>query len=155
MEFVLIWLFFGMAAALVANSRGQNGCFWFVIGVLTGPFGLVGALFISDETDKAKEERHQEQAVATGESGGYRKCPYCAEAIRREAIKCKHCQSDVEPLGPAATNQRTPRQPPKKDYPRQKPLVIPGLRTKCPTCGAYNKKLVESCWHCGKRFIDR
>jgi len=40
-------------------------------------------------------------AVERGEHGAYRKCPYCAEAIRREAIKCKHCGSEV-PAAPAA-----------------------------------------------------
>lgn len=23
------------------------------------------------------------------------KCPFCAEEIRKDAIKCKHCQSDI------------------------------------------------------------
>ena len=44
---------------------------------------------------------------ATGERGGakpvasaaiaLRACPYCAEAILRAALKCKHCGSAVEP----------------------------------------------------------
>lgn len=28
----------------------------------------------------------------------YRPCPFCAEDIRSEASKCRHCQSDVDPL---------------------------------------------------------
>jgi hypothetical protein len=34
---------------------------------------------------------------------GLRKCPFCAEEIKAEAIKCKHCGSDV------ATAQVAPR----------------------------------------------
>ena len=28
----------------------------------------------------------------------FRKCPYCAEEVRPEAIKCKHCQSELIPI---------------------------------------------------------
>ncbi|WP_409567677.1 DUF2628 domain-containing protein [Rugamonas sp. DEMB1] len=31
-------------------------------------------------------------------SSPYRKCPFCAEDVRREAVKCKHCHSDLPPI---------------------------------------------------------
>ena len=34
----------------------------------------------------------------------YRKCPFCAEEIRSEAIKCKHCGSEIAPLTPAESS---------------------------------------------------
>lgn len=40
----------------------------------------------------------EQQATQTGEYGAYRKCPFCAEPVRKEAVKCKHCHSDLPPL---------------------------------------------------------
>ena len=31
---------------------------------------------------------------------GRRKCPRCAEYVRREATVCRYCQGELEPLGP-------------------------------------------------------
>jgi len=35
--------FCGIGAAVVAQSRGANGCLWFGVGALFGPFGLAFA----------------------------------------------------------------------------------------------------------------
>lgn len=77
MELVLIWCLFGIVAAVIANTKGRSGCGWFLLGMLFGPFALVIALL---------------------PSMAQRECPYCAERVREEAIKCKHCGSSLPPL---------------------------------------------------------
>ena len=77
MGFVIIWLLFGICAAIVASNRGTNGCLWFGIGVLLGPIGFA-------------------LAFTTGA-----KCPKCASQISKEAKVCPNCGLEVEhPTGP-------------------------------------------------------
>jgi len=91
MEYVLIWCLFGFVAAIIAGAKGRSGCGWFLLGVLFGPFSLVIA-FLPSLTQKEIQE-----AQYHGEAGNFRKCPYCAEVVRKEAVKCKHCSSNIPP----------------------------------------------------------
>jgi hypothetical protein len=77
---VVVWIFCGIGAAIVAQSRGASGCLWFGLGVALGPFGFAFAFA----------------------SGSSRKCPYCLERIHPEAIRCPKCQADVFPAGSAS-----------------------------------------------------
>lgn len=92
MEYIFIWLLFGIVAAAIASGKGRSGCGWFLIGALLGPFSLVVALMPS------AEQKDEQKAVAEGVSDEYRKCPMCAEAIRKEAVKCRYCGSEISPV---------------------------------------------------------
>ena len=42
-------------------------------------------------------------------AGDYRACPFCCELIRVDAIKCRHCASEIDPnkMGPGGPGART------------------------------------------------
>lgn len=83
----LAWLLFSVLVGVMATNRGRSGFGWFCLAVVISPLfaGLLVLVLKSHAT---------EAAVQTGEM---RICPQCAEAIRREAIKCRYCGSQLEP----------------------------------------------------------
>lgn len=93
MFWFMVWLVCAIVCTVVAGNKGRSTGWWFVLGVLLGPLALLAIAFMP-----SMEAVKQDRAAAGDTDTMYRKCPFCAEVVRREAIKCKHCQSDLSAI---------------------------------------------------------
>lgn len=102
MEIIIGWLVFSLVAAWIASSKGRSGFGVFVLSVLLSPLiGIIVAL-VMQRADKIEAT----QVVHGGVSREFWKCPFCAEAVRFEALKCKHCGSDLSTPGSGREERR-------------------------------------------------
>lgn len=79
---LFLCIVFGIATAAIASAKNRPGCGWAVLGCLLGPIALLTVGFMPKLPDPTEKTR---------------KCPFCAEDIKPEAVVCKHCGRDVPP----------------------------------------------------------
>jgi hypothetical protein len=72
------WLALAFVAILIAWSRGRSGLVWGLINLVLPIAGLVLLLALPNKSG--------------------RKCPQCAERVRKEARVCKHCGAAIAPV---------------------------------------------------------
>ena len=120
-ELFLIWLGMGVVAAVIANGKGANGCLWFILGFVFGPFALIAALFVpGKECPHCKSKIHKTATV----------CPKCQ---REFPAQCPHCENEIHTDATVSQRDLPPPSPSVRKCPGCKNFV-PGKATVCPYC---------------------
>lgn len=91
MGMFLTWLACAVLVGLWANKWGRSGAAWGLGAAIFSP--MLAALFLAVAGQNVEGAEANRLAA-----GDLRRCPFCAELIKREARVCKHCARDIEPF---------------------------------------------------------
>ena len=82
MDILLLAAIIGLLPAYIAHTKGRGFLLWWIYGTLLFILALPHSLLL--RSNKRKLEYRQL-------AQGMRKCVYCAEMIKQEAMICKFC----------------------------------------------------------------
>ncbi|HHT9007274.1 TPA: zinc ribbon domain-containing protein [Burkholderia cenocepacia] len=120
----ILYAVFALLVAAIAKKKGLRGWVYSLAIVVLGPVVVMGTSIVTAGNANGAvaatlaflvplfalvvvllAKNGQQIAAETGQYGKYRKCPFCAEPVRTEAVKCKHCGSALEPAESSATSR--------------------------------------------------
>src|SRR5262252_9500068 len=104
-EILICYMAFTFLGAIIAGAKGRSAIGFFLLGLFLSPLISIIAALVVKPNQKALER----EAMWKGES---RKCPFCAELVRAEAIVCRYCSNELPPLPPRPAPVQPRRAPP-------------------------------------------
>jgi ribosomal protein S27AE len=133
-EFLIFWLILCCIPAAIASKKGRNAFGWFVLSIFISPL-LGGIIVVCLSPLRVVLEQ---RATSTD----MRKCPHCAELVKREAKICRYCQRELGPVTPV-----TDEPPP----PILSGIPVAAIPKTCPRCGSSAMRAIIDgrIYHCG------
>lgn len=84
MEIAIIYVCLCVVAGAIAGKKGLSGWGYFFASLLITPIiGILCAVVQSPDNKQIEKNILR--------SGDHKKCPFCAEVVKAEALICKHC----------------------------------------------------------------
>ena len=88
MEIFILWIVLCIVPAVIAGAKGRSGIGIFFLSLFLSPLiGIIVAL-VMEKNIQGVEEKELGKGLM-------KKCPFCAELVKKEAIVCRHCGKDL------------------------------------------------------------